>query len=72
MSVGSLYLVAPVIAVAHVITRTLAVANVMLQIELLVPFFQLLLLRLQMPMLLVVVVVVVVLFVLLLLLLAVV
>lgn len=38
------YLVTPVIAVAHVIARTLAVANVMLEIELLVPFFQLLLL----------------------------
>jgi pilus assembly protein TadC len=38
------YLVTPVIAVAHVIARALAVANVMLEIKLLVPFFQLLLL----------------------------
>lgn len=33
------YLVTPVIAVAHMVARTLTVSNVVLQIELLMPFF---------------------------------
>lgn len=37
-----IYLIAPVVAITHMITRALTVSNVVFQIELLVPFFQLL------------------------------